>query len=161
MNFFNHILQNYGKESVKLVRSAENVCKKLARFRNHLRYTLRCLDEHITPPSLRLRRPGVSKNCDNIVKKAERALLNDRVREINRKIVYLKDKSDTLDNRLHAKFQGHDLETALEIVQTSYEREFSVVKERQLKKLDSLKSMVESASHDKERIPEHLVKNGS
>ena len=55
MHLFNNIRSEYGQNVVKQVHGLENTQKKLSRYRNHLVFTLRCRDESITPPSLKLR----------------------------------------------------------------------------------------------------------
>ena len=55
MNLHNNIRQDFGHDNVKLVRDLENCAKKVARFRNHLRFSLHGKHHHVTPVSLRLK----------------------------------------------------------------------------------------------------------
>ena len=55
----------------------------MADFKNHRRFTLRCLDSSIIPVSLRLKSDIKTPKAMSVIKKTERALLNERVRTIN------------------------------------------------------------------------------
>ena len=50
---------------------------------NHRRFTLRCLREDIIPVSIRLKNSIKTPKGHHIIRKAERALLNERVRLVN------------------------------------------------------------------------------
>ena len=47
--------RQFGKDSLKYIRNYEVVSKKVADYRNHLRFNLRCLQTDIVPKSLRLK----------------------------------------------------------------------------------------------------------
>ena len=52
---YQHIRQEYGQENVKIFRKLERTEKKMADFKNHRRFSLRCLGYNIIPVSLKLR----------------------------------------------------------------------------------------------------------
>ena len=54
----------------------------MAAFQNHRIFTLRCLKEDLIPVSVKLRSNFKTPRAKNIIKRAERALLNERVRNI-------------------------------------------------------------------------------
>ena len=70
----------YGKESVKIFCRWEKYEKKMADFANHRRYTLRCLAEGLFSVSIHLKQNIKTPKGLQIIRKAERALLNERVR---------------------------------------------------------------------------------
>ena len=49
------IIQEYGKESVKTFRQWEKLELKMAEFKNHRRFTLRCLSKGLVPVSIKLK----------------------------------------------------------------------------------------------------------
>ena len=59
---------------------------KVSDFKNHRRFLLRCLSQGVTPVSLKLKNLTRTKKGEGIIKRAERQLLNDRIRNINYKI---------------------------------------------------------------------------
>ena len=73
----------YDKESVKKFCRWEKYEKKMADFTNHRRFTLRCLAEDLVPVSICLKQSLKTPKGLQIIRKAERSLLNERVRSIN------------------------------------------------------------------------------
>ena len=68
---------------------------KMADFKSHRRFLLRCLDSNIIPVSLRLKSNIKTPRGLNIIKKTERALLNERIRTIKKTIEMLEHQKDT------------------------------------------------------------------
>ena len=59
------------------------------------RFSLRCLDDSIIPVSLKLRSNLKTPKAMKIIRKTERALLNERIRMINNTIEMLEHEKDT------------------------------------------------------------------
>ena len=55
-NIFKYLKDQYGEESIGLVRKWENTIKKMKDFRNHRRFTLRCIKVTSTPVSCKLKK---------------------------------------------------------------------------------------------------------
>ena len=85
-NLHNILEKEFGRESVAILRDREQHVKKLANFKNHRRFTLRCISQKITPVSLRLKRNIPTDRGRKIIEKAEKQLLEERVRQINNTI---------------------------------------------------------------------------
>ena len=67
-----------------LLKHSENGRKlKMSNYRNHLRFSLRCLDRGLIPVSLRLKNLLRTQKGKEIIYKAERRLLNKRRKIIN------------------------------------------------------------------------------
>ena len=81
-----YIRQEYGQENVKILRKLERIEKKMADFKNHRRFLLRCLDNNIIPVSLKLRSHLKTPKAIKMINKTERALLSERIRMINNTI---------------------------------------------------------------------------
>ena len=94
-NLHKRILHKFGKDCLDAARKYERTQRKIADYRNHLRYSLRCYHSSLTPPSLRLRTSIPGRNANSIIINAERKLLNERIRQINATLDYLKDTSST------------------------------------------------------------------
>ncbi|XP_072020328.1 uncharacterized protein [Amphiura filiformis] len=140
MNLFNHVRQSYGQSTVKHLRDLENCEKKIQRHRNHLVYSLRCRDQKLTPPSLKLRCPVNTNKAKDIIKRAEKGLIRERIRVVNNKIKNLKAKKDQLkddvNNEIPAESDiGQKIERHLATVsETTYQD----TKRRHLQKLEIL-----------------------
>ena len=85
-----HLGKEYDGESVKIFCQWEKYERKMADFANHRRFTLRCLSKGMVPVSIHLQRNVKTPKGLQIIKRAERALLNERVRSINNTLNMLK-----------------------------------------------------------------------
>ena len=72
----------------------------MADFQNHRRFMLRCLSKGIIPVSIRLKTTVKTPKGNYIVRKAERMLMNERVRLINNMITMFRWQIDTCINSL-------------------------------------------------------------
>ena len=58
-NLISDLRDNYGENSVSLFRKWENTTKKMADYRNHRRFTLKCIKASITPVSCKIKAPSL------------------------------------------------------------------------------------------------------
>ena len=106
MNLFSELRSRHGQQAVNMVkhvRDLENLEKKIARHRNHLTFTHRCKDEGVTPTSLKLRCPINTNEARNIIDKAHKELIRERIRGVSNWVSDL--------NKLHEKSRKNLLET--------------------------------------------------
>ncbi len=82
-NIHKFIRNKYGKESLKQVRIYERMARKVADFRNHLRFHLMCLKEDCMLRSIRLSSNVTGHRADKILRCAEHKLLNERITQNN------------------------------------------------------------------------------
>ena len=92
-NIYNYIKENSGMETLKTVRKYEKTLKKLARYRNHLTFAIRCKSFHIQPKGLRLKCALRTPKTRSIVETAERKLLHEHIHGIVQTIRTLKNDS--------------------------------------------------------------------
>ena len=71
------ITSEYGKDTVKIFCKWENIEYKMADFLNHRRFTLRCLSKNLIPVSVRLKSNFKTPKSKQIIREAERDLLNE------------------------------------------------------------------------------------
>ena len=105
-----HLRREYGKENVKNFCPWEKIENKMADFSNHRRFSLRCLSEDIIAVSIRLRSNIKTPKDHHIIKKAEKALLNERIMSINNTINMLKIQVDTSKNHLENTLDKESME---------------------------------------------------
>ena len=67
--------EEYGQRSVFLLRLWENLEKKMADYRNHQRFSLRCLKSEVVPVSIRLKTNVKTSKGFQIIRRAEKQLL--------------------------------------------------------------------------------------
>ena len=82
-NLISDLRTKYGEESIRSIRKWEITVRKMADYRNHRRFMLRCMKASITPVSCKLKSPLKTKKSYNIIHKAEKQLLYEQVRNIN------------------------------------------------------------------------------
>ena len=95
-----YIKQEYGQESIFLLQQWEKLEKKMANFRNHWRFTIKCLKNNIIPVSVRLKTNIHTTKGLEIIKRAEKQLLNECVRSINNQLEMFMFRRDTCSTKL-------------------------------------------------------------
>ena len=75
--------QKYGKNTTAIFRKWEKMEGKVSNFKNHRRFSLRCLDKGLVPVSLKLKNLIRTQRGIGIIQKAEKQLLNERIKSIN------------------------------------------------------------------------------
>ena len=159
MNLFQDLRRNYGQGTVKTLRACENIEKKTSNFRNHRVFTLRCRDKGLIPPSLRLKCPINTQKARDIVQKAEKELLRERIRVINNKIEKLDQKKSRLNANLNSRGFPDNIKTAVsEHLAKSREKSFQDGRARQQGKYDRL---VEKQKKSKENITKFSSSTGT
>ena len=138
MKLFTELRTKYGQATVKTIRDYENNVRKISRHRNHLVFSLRCRDEGLTPPSLQLKCPINTSKARDIIQKAKRDLLRERIRVINNKLGNLKSVSEKYDQKLKSSLPVSVLDNVTQHIAKSREKEFQKTKCRHVNKLDRL-----------------------
>ena len=85
-------------------------------FSNHRRFTLRCLREDIKLVSIRLKSSIKTPKGHHIIRKAERALLNERVRSVNNTIAMLKIQADTCIEQLNEVLDRESMDECTQFI---------------------------------------------
>ena len=118
--------------------SQERSKKKMADFKNHRRFTLRCLDSNIIPVSLRLKSNIRTPRAISIIKKTERALFNERIRTINSTIEMLECQCHTCRSELNKVLDQETMAECDKIMVKIKEDQHHKTLMRQKAKLDRL-----------------------
>ena len=130
MNLFSHIRNNYGQDCVKELRQCESYERKLSRQRNHLVFSLRCKDEGIIPASLQISCPIKTKRAQEIILKAKKDLLRERIRITSQKIENFKNRIVSAKDNLLGKLTDKESEIVTSHLQSCRENEFIKTKQR-------------------------------
>ena len=77
------IEQKYGKNTTAIFRKWEKMEGRISDFKNHWRFSLRCLDKGLVPVSLILKNLIRTQRGRGIIYKAKKQLLNERIKNIN------------------------------------------------------------------------------
>ena len=112
--------------------------RKMADFANHQRFTLRCLAEDLVPVSICLKQSIRTPRGLQIIRKAERSLLNERVRSINNTLNMLKVLRDTCREELRSVLSNEWMAKCEDFIEVGRERQHLETLKRQKVKLDKL-----------------------
>ena len=94
---------------------------KMADFSNHRRLSLRYLSQDLIPVSIRLRSTIKTPKGYHIIRKAERALLNERIHSINNTLNMLEIQRDTCKNQLEETLDRENMEECEKFIMTKRE----------------------------------------
>ena len=143
-NLISDLRTRYGEESVRLFRKWEIIVKKMADYRNHRRFTIKCIKASITPISCKLKNPLSSSRSYQIIHKAEKQLLYERIRNINsilatqdkqREIQYQKFKDTLVQNNAdHEQY----LDRSRTFINKIKEHRHDKIKKKHINKFESL-----------------------
>ena len=109
---------------------------KMCNYENHRRFSLRCLGNGIIPVIIRLKNQVRTQRSDNIniIHKAERSLLNERVSEVNMTLNRLKHDVYMYQNKLSGIISEDLMKQSIEFIKEYKEARHKAVMDRQIKK---------------------------
>ena len=137
-NLHYSIRREFGLENVAILRKWEQLEKKIADFKNHRRFTLRCLSQKITPNSLKLKSNIKTSKGKRILERAERQLANERVRSINNTIATCTCLRDTCMKDLQDRISSFYFQECSKFIERVKETRHQRVLKGQLSKFDQL-----------------------
>ena len=137
-NIHQHIKAEYGLKNVRLFHRWEKLECKMVDFKNHRRFSLRCLSADIIPVSIRLKSNIKSPKGFNIIKKAEKALLNEGIRMVNNTITMLEKEIDTCMIELYNTIDEELMEECMVFIKTRKESRHIKTQLRQINKFNQL-----------------------
>ena len=137
---FKTIKRSYGNDILNSARNYEKSTLKLARYRNHLTFSIRCKKNEVQPNGLKLKCGLRSAAVRTIIAKAEKRILGEHIRKVNGTRNALQDETNgyerilerVLPNDVFAILKGH--------VAAKAGLQFDKVKERQKRKYESLQA---------------------
>ena len=132
------INREYGKEALAIFRKWGNFNMKMCDYEDHRRFLLRCLGNGIIPVSIRLKNHVRTQRSDNIIHKAERSLLNKRIREVNITLDWLKHDTYMYQTKLSAVISEDLMKQSIEFTKDHRQSRHKTVMERQIKKYNKL-----------------------
>ena len=135
-NIHNHLRSEYHIESVRLLLRWERIEGKMADFKNHRWFSLRCPSNDVIPVSIRLKSNIKTPKGKEIIRRTEKALLNERIRSINNSIYMFSLQLDTCKIGLAKKIKEEDLRNCQDFIETRKEARHYKTMIRQKQKLE-------------------------
>ena len=125
-------------EALHLLRDWEKFQIRDCNYRNHRIFTLRCISKGIIPVSIRLKTSIQTEKARKIIRKAERDLLQARVKSINCLLGYNAKQRDLWRSKLVSIIFQHFYEKCQELIDKVSEFRHFKVKQRQINKCNRL-----------------------
>ena len=113
----------YGRENVKIFQQWEKYERKMTDFANHQRFTLRCLSKGLVPVCICLQKNIRTPKGLQIIKRAERALMNERIRSINNTLNMVRSLRGTCINQLREVLNNEWMDKCREFIEVRREHQ--------------------------------------
>ena len=109
-NLISDLRTKYGEDSIRTFRKWEIIVKKMVDYRNHRRFTLKCIKASITPVSCKLKNPLSYKSTRSyqIIHKAEKQLLYECIRNINNILTTLDKQREDQYKKFKDTIHNHE-----------------------------------------------------
>ena len=137
-NLHNILLQEDGIEVRRLFRLWEKLRIRASEYKNHRIFTLRCLHNDLIPVSIKLKSTLKSTRANKILRKAEKDLLQARIKTINFILDNTSKQLEECRSQLAAIISTQWLRECQDFVDKVGEIRFNKVKQRQLNKFNLL-----------------------
>ena len=92
----------FGKVTLTMYRKLERTELRICNFKNHQRFSLRCLSKGVIPVSLNVKNNIRTHKNDCIIYKVEKELLNERIKNINNTIECFEHEKYMYENKLNS-----------------------------------------------------------
>ena len=137
-NLHQIVLQEYGLEALHLFRDWERLQLRASNYKNHRIFTLRCIHKELIPVSIKLKSTLKTEKAKKIVRKAEKDLLQARVKAINSILDNIAKQTELCRSQLMSILSAQRLRECQGFIQKVGEIRFTKVKQRQLNKFNNL-----------------------
>ena len=132
------LLQECGVEARRLFRDWERLQLKASSYKNHRIFTLRCLHKDLIPVSIKLKSTLKTEKARKIIRKAEKDLLQARVKAINSILDNVAKQTEECRSQLASIISAQRLRECQGFIDKVGEIRFTKVKQRQLNKYNIL-----------------------
>ena len=137
INLHRNIKEQYGLEAIQQLHQWEKNIIRASNYKNHRIFTLRCIGLSLNLVSIRLKpvasKQHISPSARKIIEKAEKQLLQDRVRGTNRTIQDSEDQANSSKRKLAAIITQVDLDRCTDFIEKVRLERFKQVKDRQVR----------------------------
>ena len=137
------ILQEFGIEARRLLREWERLRLRSSDYKNHRIFSLRCIHKELIPVSIKLKSTLDTPKARQIIRKAEKDLLQARVKAINNILDQVDREIQDCRTKLASIISQERLEQCQGFINKVNEVRFNKVKQRQINKLNHLVSKKE------------------
>ena len=122
------ILEEYGMQALHLLRDWDKLQIRDCNYRNHRIFTLRCISKGLIPVSIMIKTTDRTEKARKIIRKAERDLLQARVKSINSLLGYNAKQRDLNRSKLASIICNTSMKKCQELIDRVSEFRLSKVK---------------------------------
>ena len=137
-NLHQILLQEYGIEAWCLFRDWERLRLRASDYKNHRIFTLKCLHKELIPVSIKLKSTWKTEKARKIIRKAEKDLLQARIKAINSILHNVAKQTEECRSQLASIISAQRLRECQGFIDKVDEIRFTKVKQRQLNKYNIL-----------------------
>ena len=137
-NLHKIILEEYGMEALHLLRDWEKLQIRDCNHRNDRTFTHRCISKGPIPVSIRLKSTIRTEKAKKMIRKAERDLLQGRVKSSNNLLGNNAKQRDLCRSKLASIISNTSMKKCQELIDKVSEFRHLKVKERQINKFNRL-----------------------
>ena len=123
---------------MRLLRDWERLQFRQCNYKNHRIFTLRCLHNELVPVSIRLKSTLRSERAKKILRKAEKQLLQTRLKSINSLLDNNAKQLELTRSKIASILTPPNYQQCQEFIENIKEKRINKVKERQVRKLNNL-----------------------
>ena len=124
------LLQEYGIEAWCLFRDWERLRLRASDYKNHRIFTLRCLHKDLVPVSIKLKSTLTTAKARQIIRKAEKDLLQVRVKAINNILDQVAQQAEECRMQLESIISAERLTQCQGFINKESEIRFTKVRQR-------------------------------
>ena len=159
-NLHYYLKSQFGKDCLQLARKYEKTCRKIADYRNHIRFNLTCRNSNVSPKSLQLKVPVKGHRAENIILRAQKDLINERIRQHHFTLDVLIEEKRLLEEKLLNKLPQSVFDRIHGFTLQAQLNQHNRTKERQKSKYESLCLHYKKESdHGTTKVQDKWVKN--
>ena len=142
INIHKNIKEKYGLEALQQLCLWEKNVIKVSNYKNHRIFTLKCIGQNLIPVTISLTpvrsKQNINTSARKIIERAERQLMQERVRDIDNKIQASENNGNHNKTRLAYIVTQVDLDRCVNFIGKVRQERFNKVKARQVRKFDIL-----------------------
>ena len=132
------LLQEYGIEARRLFREWERLRLRTSDYKNHRIFSLRCLHKELIPVSIKLKSTVTTSKARQIIRKAEKDLLQARVKAINSMLDQVARQTEDCKDQLASIISAQHFRECQDFINKVSKVRFNKFKQRQLNKFNIL-----------------------
>ena len=137
-NLHKFILENYGIESLRLLRDWEKSQLRQCNYKNHRICTLRNIHSELVPVSIKLKSTLKSERAKKILRMAEKQLLQTWLKSINSLFDNNPKQLELTRSKVASTLTAPNYQQCQEFIEKIKEKRFNKVKQRWVRKLNNL-----------------------